>query len=51
MPILSSEEIMQNLKKVDNWSFDTNQIHSEYQFKDLKKRLDLLIKLAMKLRK
>ncbi len=39
MSILSSEEIMQNLKKVDNWSFDNNQIHSEYQLEDFKEAL------------
>ncbi len=46
MSILSSEEIMQNLKKVDNWSFDTNQIHSEYQFKDFKEALVFINKIG-----
>jgi len=39
MSILSPQEVMKNLKIVDNWSFDNNQIHSDYQFKDFKEAL------------
>lgn len=39
MSLLNSNEIILNLKKVDNWSFDHNQIHCDYQFKDFKEAL------------
>ena len=42
MSLLSQQEVMKNLKSVDNWSFDNNQIHSEYQFKDFKEELGLV---------
>jgi 4a-hydroxytetrahydrobiopterin dehydratase len=42
MSVLGSNEIMQNLKKVENWSFDNNQIHSDYQFKDFKEALSFV---------
>jgi 4a-hydroxytetrahydrobiopterin dehydratase len=42
MPLLSSNEIMQNLKNVENWSFDNNQIYCDYQFKDFKKALNFV---------
>jgi len=39
MAVLSSNEIMNKLKDLDNWSFDSNQIQSDFQFKDFKEAL------------
>ncbi len=46
MALLSSNEIMNKLKNVDNWSFDNNQIHSNYQFKDFKEALSFVNKVG-----
>jgi 4a-hydroxytetrahydrobiopterin dehydratase len=42
MLLLSSNEIMQNLKNIENWSFDNNQIHCDYHFKDFKEALNFV---------
>ncbi len=46
MALLSSNEIMNKLKKVDNWSLDNNQIHSDNQFKDFKEALSFVNKVG-----
>ncbi len=46
MTLLNQQEMMQNLKNLDNWSFDNNQIHSEYQFKDFKEALGFVNKIG-----
>jgi 4a-hydroxytetrahydrobiopterin dehydratase len=46
MALLDQQEVMQNLKNLDNWSFDNNQIHSEYQFKDFKGALGFINKIG-----
>ena len=42
MALLDSNEIMSKLGDLDNWSFDNNKIHSEYQFKDFKGALSFV---------
>ena len=44
MSVLNSNEIMNKLKNLDNWSFDNNQIHSDFQFKDFKEALNFVNK-------
>ena len=46
MAVLNSNEIMNKLKNLDNWSFDNNQIHSDFQFKDFKKALNFVNKVG-----
>ena len=46
MALLSQQEIIENLKNLDNWSFDNNQIHSEYQFNDFKEALGFVNKIG-----
>ena len=46
MAVLSSNEIMNKLKNLDNWSFENNQIHSDFQFKDFKKALNFVNKVG-----
>ncbi len=46
MALLSSHEIMDKLKNVDNWNFDNNQILSDYQFKDFKEALSFVNKVG-----
>jgi 4a-hydroxytetrahydrobiopterin dehydratase len=46
MALLNSNEIMNKLKDVENWSFDNNQIHSNYQFKDFKEALSFVNKVG-----
>jgi 4a-hydroxytetrahydrobiopterin dehydratase len=46
MSVLNSNEIMNKLKNLDNWSFDNNQIHSDYQFEDFKEALNFVNKVG-----
>jgi 4a-hydroxytetrahydrobiopterin dehydratase len=46
MSVLNSNEIMNKLKNLDNWSFDNNQIHSDFQFKDFKEALNFVNKVG-----
>ena len=46
MAVLNSNEIMNKLKNLDNWSFDNNQIHSDYQFEDFKEALNFVNKVG-----
>ena len=46
MAVLNSNEIMNKLKNLDNWSFENNQIHSDFQFKDFKKALNFVNKVG-----
>jgi 4a-hydroxytetrahydrobiopterin dehydratase len=46
MPLLSSNEIMNKLKEVENWNFDNNRIQSDYQFKDFKEALSFVNKVG-----
>jgi 4a-hydroxytetrahydrobiopterin dehydratase len=46
MAVLNSNEIMNKLKNLDNWSFDSNQIHSDFQFKDFKEALNFVNKVG-----
>jgi len=46
MAVLNSNEIMNKLKNLDNWSFEDNQIHSDFQFKDFKKALNFVNKVG-----
>ena len=46
MAVLSSNDIMNKLKNLDNWSFENNQIHSDFQFKDFKEALNFVNKVG-----
>lgn len=46
MVVLNSNEIMNKLKNLDNWSFDSNQIHRDFQFKDFKEALNFVNKVG-----
>ncbi|HEX9739501.1 MAG TPA: 4a-hydroxytetrahydrobiopterin dehydratase [Ignavibacteriaceae bacterium] len=46
MAVLNSNEIMNKLKNLDNWSFENNQIHSDFQFKDFKEALNFVNKVG-----
>jgi len=46
MALLDQQEVMKNLKNLDNWNFDNNQIHSEYQFEDFKEALGFVNKIG-----
>ena len=46
MAVLNSNEIMNKLKDLDNWSFDNNQIHNNYQFEDFKEALSFVNKVG-----
>jgi 4a-hydroxytetrahydrobiopterin dehydratase len=46
MAVLNSNEIMNKLKNLDNWSFDSNQIHRDFQFKDFKEALNFVNKVG-----
>jgi 4a-hydroxytetrahydrobiopterin dehydratase len=46
MSVLNSNEIMNKLKNLDNWSFDSNQIHRDFQFKDFKEALNFVNKVG-----
>jgi 4a-hydroxytetrahydrobiopterin dehydratase len=46
MTVLNSNEIMNKLKNLDNWSFDSNQIHRDFQFKDFKEALNFVNKVG-----
>lgn len=46
MAVLNSNDIMTKLKDLDNWSFDSNQIQSDYQFKDFKEALNFVNKVG-----
>ncbi len=46
MAVLSSNDIMNKIKNLDNWSFDNNQIQSDYQFKDFKEALGFVNKVG-----
>jgi 4a-hydroxytetrahydrobiopterin dehydratase len=46
MAVLSSNDIMNKIKDLDNWSFDNNQIQSNYQFKDFKEALSFVNKVG-----
>jgi pterin-4a-carbinolamine dehydratase len=39
MSVLNSNDIMNKIKYLDNWSFYNNQIQSNYQFKVFKEAL------------
>ncbi len=47
MALLSSIDIMNKLRNLDNWSFDNNQIQSDYQFKDFKEALGFVNKVGV----
>ncbi len=44
---LSSLEIQDNLKKVDNWSLQNNAIEKKYVFKDFKEAIVFINKAAI----
>ena len=46
MALLSTNEIMGKLKDLSSWSFENNQIHSNYQFKDFKQALSFINKVG-----
>jgi 4a-hydroxytetrahydrobiopterin dehydratase len=46
MSVLNSNDIMNKIKDLDNWSFDNNQIQSNYQFKDFKEALGFVNKVG-----
>lgn len=46
MSLLSSNEIMNNIKELDNWNFENNEIQSDYQFSDFKEALNFVNKVA-----
>jgi 4a-hydroxytetrahydrobiopterin dehydratase len=46
MAVLNSNDIMNKIKDLDNWSFDNNQIQSNYQFKDFKEALGFVNKVG-----
>jgi 4a-hydroxytetrahydrobiopterin dehydratase len=46
MALLNSSDVMKRLKEVDNWSFEQNQIQSDYQFKDFKEALNFVNKIG-----
>jgi len=46
MALLDQQKVMKNLKNLDNWNFDNNQIHSEYQFEDFKEALSFVNKIG-----
>ena len=51
MALLSSIDIMNKLRNLDNWSFDNNQIQSDYQFKDFKEALGFVNKVGVEAEK
>jgi len=46
MALLSSNEIMDKLREVENWNYENNEIQSEYQFQDFKEALNFVNKIG-----
>jgi len=46
MALLDSQQIMNNLKNVENWNYEGNEINNVYQFRDFKEALIFVNKVG-----
>lgn len=46
MKPLSEQQVQDELKKLDGWEFDEDQIHNEFEFDDFKTALSFIVRVG-----